>query len=209
MRPLVVVASLLVAASPDPAPVGRDAGEAEALARFAAAALAEVPGAGMQDVYKWLFQAARGGEHAAPSEEAARSWLEREWASLAGPRPGEPLLVPLRPDGGIVRLNLRPFRAAGGDPGALLGAFLASARDFAPDPALFLSAWRAFGDLLPEAGGGAKGRTAFEELDRRSAAEGWPARHHTPAYAEANAPAYRVLTRAAAESLLRSLEEVP
>jgi hypothetical protein len=177
---------------------------AEELAAYARASLAGEPSAGVEDVYKWIFQATRGGEHAAPSEEAARAWLEAEWATVGPPLPGEPLVVPLRPDGGVVRLNLRPFKAAGGDPNALLRAFLSSARGFAPDPRLFAASWRAFGRGL--AGGGANGWTAgaFQALDRSSEKAGWPARHHGRAYAEARRPAYRVLTGEEAERLVPS-----
>ena len=176
---------------------------AEELASYVRTSLAGEPAAGVEDAYKWLFQAARGGEHAAPSEEAARVWLEEEWASLGPPLPGEPFVVPLRPDGSVVRLNLRPFKAAGGDPKALLRAFLSSARSFAPDPGLFVASWRAFGRGL--AASGAKGWTtsAFEELDRASEKAGWPARHHSGAYDEARKPAYRVLTGEEAKRLVR------
>ncbi len=177
---------------------------AESLAAFARSELAAEPAAGIEDVYKWLFQAARGGEHAVPSEEAARKWLEAEWGRLGPPLPGEPLVVSLRPDGAVVRLNLRPFKAAGGDPETLLRAFLSSARSFVPDPELFVAAWRAFGRGLT--GGEANGRNAgaFEELDRSSEKAGWPARHHSLGYAHARAPAYRVLTGAEAERLVRA-----
>ncbi|HYN41486.1 MAG TPA: hypothetical protein VE129_06920 [Thermoanaerobaculia bacterium] len=186
-------------AGPVPEPIS-----AEALAGFARKALAEEPAAGVEDAYKWLFQAARGGEHAAPSEEAARTWLEKEWAALGPPLPGEPLVAPLRPDGAVVRLNLRPFKAAGGDPNALLGAFLSSARSFVPDPGLFVAAWRAYG--RGPSGGGANGwdAGAFEELDSSSEKAGWPARHHSRGYAEARQPAYRVLTGKEADRLVRA-----
>lgn len=184
-------------AGPAPGPLS-----GESLAAFARSALAEEPSAGIEDAYKWLFQAARGGEHAAPSEESARTWLEAEWEKLGPPLPGEPLVVPLRPDRAIVRLNLRPFKAARGDPNALLQSFLSSARRFEPDPGLFVSAWRALGRGL--AGVGANGWNAgvFEALDRTSEKSGWPARHHSPAYVEARKPAYRVLTGKEAERLV-------
>lgn len=173
----------------------------EALANYARTALAAEPSAGVEDVYKWLFQAARGGEHAAPSEEAARRWLGREWAGLGPPLPGEPLVVPLRPDGKVVRFNLRPFKAAGGDPEALLRAFLQSARGFREEPGLFVAAWRAFGHGLSPEGTGGWSPRAFEEIDRESERAGWPARHHGEAYAAARKPAYRVLTGEAAAAL--------
>ena len=187
-------------AGPLPAPPS-----AEPLAAFARSALAQEPAAEVEDAYKWLFQAARGGEHAAPSEAGARSWLEAEWARIGPPLPGEPLVVPLRPDGAVVRLNLRPFKAAGGDCDALLGAFLSSARDFVPDTGLFVAAWRSYGRGLP--GGDANdGRAArFEELDRVSEKAGWPARHHSPGYSRARSPAYRVLTGTEAQRLVRAI----
>jgi hypothetical protein len=186
-------------AGPVPEPIS-----AEALAGFTRKALADEPAAGVEDAYKWLFQAARGGEHAAPSEEAARTWLEKEWATLGPPLPGEPLIASLRPDGAVVRLNLRPFKAAGGDPNALLTAFLSSARGFAPDPGLFVAAWRAFGRGPSDGGANGWNAAAFEELDRSSEKAGWPARHHSPGYVEARRPAYRVLTAGEADRLVRA-----
>ena len=80
----------------------------------------------LQDVYKLAFQAALGSEHAAPGEAAARRWLEQEIATLGA----APLNLPLsqsRPDGRLVRVNLRPYLAAGGNLDALLAAFLRTA----------------------------------------------------------------------------------
>lgn len=176
----------------------------EELAGFARAALAAEPAAEIEDVYKWLFQAARGGEHAVPSEEAARKWLEAEWGRLGPPLPSEPLVVSLRPDGAVVRLNLRPFKAAGGDPETLLRAFLSSARSFVPDPELFVAAWRTFGRGLTGGEANRRNAGAFEELDRSSEKAGWPARHHSLGYAHARAPAYRVLTGVEADRLVRA-----
>jgi hypothetical protein len=45
----------------------------------------------IEDAYKWLFQACQGGEHAAPSREAAQAWLASEWAGLGPALEGEPL----------------------------------------------------------------------------------------------------------------------
>ena len=199
MPPLAVLLFCAAAAGAAVAPA--PAATPEALAAYARQALAAEPSATVEDVYKWLFQAARGGEHAAPSEDAARAWLEREWAGLGPPLPGEPLVVPLRPDGAVVRLNLRPFKAAGGDPEALLRAFLASARSFRADAGLFVGAWRAFGRALPREGEAGTEAEAFARLDREAERAGWPARHHSGGYEAARHPAYRVLTGEAAAAL--------
>lgn len=199
-------ASALLSAAPGAvAPTGGES-PAAALARFAWEALRDEPAAEAQDAYKWLFQAARGGEHAALSEESARSWLLGEWATLGPAAPGEPLVVPLRPDRAIVRLNLRPYRDRGGGTDALLAAFLASARSFRPESALFVEAWRKLREVLSVDRHGKVSPADFDELDRASEGLGWPARHHSPGYAEAHAPAYRVLSRDEAGRLVRALE---
>ena len=65
------------------------------------------PHCGVEDLYKLLHQAAMGSEHAAPEESIARSWLEQELSQL-GPGPAEPIVDPIRPDGEVVRVHLRP-----------------------------------------------------------------------------------------------------
>lgn len=205
--PAAFLAGLLLAAAPaPPAPwIGADRVEAAALARYAWSALRGDPSASVEDAYKWLFQAARGGEHAVASEASARAWLEEEWAALGPPRPGERLVEPLRPDGLVVRVHLRPFRAAGGDREALLAAFLESARLFRPDRSLFVASWRELGTLLPDRPGAPMTRADFAALDRAAEAAGWPAGRHGPGFERAHAPAYRVLTGEAAERLVRGL----
>lgn len=205
--PAAFLALSLLAAPPGPPAAARGAerAEAAALARYAWSALRKDPSASVEDAYKWLFQAARGGEHAAPSAATARAWLEEEWAALGPPRPGERLVEPLRPDGAVVRLNLRPFRAAGGERETLLAAFLESARLFRPDRALFVASWQEFGALLPDRPGAPMTRADFAALDRAAEAAGWPAGHHGAAFERAHAPAYRVLTGEAAERLVRGL----
>jgi hypothetical protein len=180
---------------------------ARALVPFALDALASDSGTRMEDAYKWLFQAANGGEHAVPDEESARAWLEAEWAGLGPALPGEPLVVPLRPDGAVVRLNLRPFRDRNGSPGALLDAFLRSARAFEPDPGLFLESWRALGALIAAQPIGALNADAWQRLDAAMRPKGYPAIRHSKAYSGARRPAYRVLTGDEARRLVRTLGE--
>lgn len=113
--------------------------------------------------------------------------------------------MPLRPDGAIVRLNLRPFRDRGGTREAALEAFLRSAVGFSPDKALFREAWRALGERLREAPIGRLALEDWQRLDERAAAEGYGAVHHSAAYGAAHAPAYRVLTAAEAGALIATL----
>ena len=157
------------------------------------------------DAYKWLFHATRGGEHAVENETAVRLWLDREWQTLGPPQPGEPLWTPLTADGRIGRLNLRPYRAQGGDPAALLAAFLAGAEAFAADPARFRRAWNALGRELEQQPVGHLTAAEWHRFDREMRARGYPACHHSPEYETARQPAYRVLTAVEARKLMDGL----
>ena len=180
---------------------------ARALLPFALDAFASDPETRIEDAYKWLFQAANGGEHAVPDEESARAWLDREWNSLGPPVPGEPLVVPLRPEGAIVRLNLRPYRERGGAAGDLLDAFLRSARAFEPDPGLFRESWNAFGERIRSQPLGPLNGPEWQKLDAAMREKGYPAVHHSRSYSSARRPAYRVLTKDEAERLVARLRE--
>ena len=157
------------------------------------------------DAYKWLFHATRGGEHAVENETAVRLWLENEWAALGPPQPGEPLWVPLAADGRIGRLNLRPYRAQGGDPDALLAAFVRGAAAFDADPARFRRAWNALGRELANRPVGHLTADEWRRFDREMRACDYPASHHSPEYERTRSPAYRVLPAAQARSLIETL----
>ena len=156
----------------------------------------------IEDAYKWLVHATRGGEHAVADGFAVRKWLENEWATLGPPQPGEPPWVPLTADGRIGRLNLRPYRAQGGEPEPLLAAFLASADSFDASPARFRAAWNALGRELKRQPVGHLTAEEWRRLDREMRAQGYPACHHSPEYEQARHPAYRVLTADEVRKLL-------
>jgi hypothetical protein len=174
-------------------------------AEFFLAQAAADPELRIADAYKWLFHAARGGEHAIQNEFAVRQWLDREWETLGPPQPGEPLWLPLAADGGVGRLNLRPYRAQGGAPEPLLAAFLAGAQSFDADPARFRAAWRALGRALKSRPQGHLTYFEWKRLDREMRAKDYPAVHHSPEYEQARQPAYRVLPVAEARKLMDSL----
>lgn len=70
-------------------------------------------GMGLQDVYKLLYQGILGPEHIIDSAEHFIVRLRSEWENL--PKgPVESLVELVHPDGKLVRINLRPYRTAGG-----------------------------------------------------------------------------------------------
>jgi hypothetical protein len=81
------------------------------------------------DLYKLIYQAAMGPEHAVSDEAGARKWLLEEIRNL-GSGPEEPLVDSISPDGGVVRVHLRPFVRAKADVEQLLDAFLYTAHEF-------------------------------------------------------------------------------
>jgi hypothetical protein len=163
----------------------------------------------IEDAYKWLFHATQGGEHAITDPEGPRAWLEREWATLGKPLPGDRLVEPLRPDAAVVRLHLRPFRAQGGKPDELLTAFVVSARAFRADRTGFAAVWRALGDALKaEPLNKALTRADWERLERETASEGYPAIHHSAHYEAVRKPAYRVLTAEQAKRLAKKGDRI-
>ena len=184
------------AAAPDP-----DA------AYFLAQAPAD-PDLRIEDAYKWLVHATRGGEHAIENEFAVRKWLEMEWATLGPPLENEPLWIPLTPDGRIGRLNLRPYRARGGSPDALHAAFLAGAQSFDASPSRFRAAWKDLGRALAQQPVGHLTFPEWQRFNQEMRAQDFPACHHSPAYESVRHPAYRVLPLAHAQSLLDALNPV-
>jgi hypothetical protein len=159
----------------------------------------------IEDAYKWCYHATQGGEHAITSPDGPRRWLEREWSTLSAPMTGETLILPLRPDGKIVRLNLRPYRSKGGSPELLLNAFVSSAKSFRSDKTAFLLVWNELGAELEKGNLGKIERTGWERLDKETARSRYPAIDHSTGFASVRIPAYRVLTGSIAKRLTATL----
>ncbi len=147
----------------------------------------------LDDLYKLIHQASMGSEHAVTDTASAREWLSREIAQL-GEGPDEPILHPLTPDSGIVRVHLRPFLEAGGDPEALLDAFIRTANLYAGSLQELKRRW-SVALRMAEEGSLAFGPSSMKEYLAAKEAEGFPAIHHSGAYAAAYRPAYRVVAR--------------
>lgn len=148
----------------------------------------------IEDAYKYLHQATRGGEHAVPSRDAAKKWLDNEWSSLGAAIEHEPIWEPLCPDGSIGRLNLRPFKETVGKADDLLNAFLQSAREYKTEPSTFLVAWSELGKRLKKKGFDRLTHKEWRHLDGEMKKKKYPAIHHSDQYNKENRPAYRILT---------------
>lgn len=149
----------------------------------------------IEDAYKWLFHATLGGEHAVSDISGVRAWMSREWVTLGTPFRTEPLEIPLTPDGKLLRVNLRPYRALGGDPEMLTAVFYISAERFRSDKSVFVRTWRNLGKQLRNRRIGHLAFADWRRLDRETSRLGYPAIEHSKEYLRRRKPAYRVVLR--------------
>lgn len=171
----------------------------QSLHRILADQIARYPQMEIQDLYKLLFQAVMGSEHAISSLDAARSWLHRELENLPE-GPVEPIIDVISPDDSIVRVNLRPFIQSGGDPPSLLDAFIRTANEYRGTRKMLWLYW-SFAERLAE-----DGELPFELDDmqaffKRVEKDGFPAVHHSSCYENSYCPAYRVIKQEYLETL--------
>jgi hypothetical protein len=167
--------------------------------------IARYPAMEPADLYKLLHQGATGSEHAVESRDAARQWMERELATL-GEGPPEPVVDTIAPGGAHVRVHLRPFVAAGGDPEKLLMAFVRTANEAVAPVSRLRCALAAAVGLAEERQLPFDAR-ALEAYFNHQRAAGYPAVHHSDRFAARYRPAYRVVSGALLASV--GLESVP
>ncbi len=160
----------------------------------------------IEDAYKWLFQAARGGEHMVLSREVAAGVLEKEWHTLGPALQGEALWEPLSPDDKLGRLNMRPFKDGGGTAGDLVDAFVAGSRAYSPGPEIFLSAWNELGARLKSGPSGQLTHSDWSHLNADLKPKCYPAISHSETYRADRQPAYRILLASEAHALKKAMD---
>ena len=122
----------------------------------------------------------------------AKKILFDEWEHLDKVQKGEPLREVIDPRGEVLRVNLRVYKKIGGNPRRLFGIFVRSAKDFLSDRDRLIRYWKFLVEMTKS------GEIPFSKDDLEDfwidvERKGFPAVHHTKAYAEANQPAYRVV----------------
>lgn len=176
----LLVAALLVAPTAVP----------PSLERVLTAELGRRPALTATDLYKLLHQSEFGPGHLLKDVPAARNFLVQEMEGVGGTEPEESLFEEL--GNGMVRLNLRPFKARNLSAESLLHAMEATSLkvrgeagrlDTRLGEACLLLARQGHRDLAQE----------LRSLARVQAAKGHPALHHSEAYRRAYRPAYRVI----------------
>lgn len=145
----------------------------------------------LEDVYKLVYQAAMGCEHAVPDEVYAKSLLEQELQELQ-PSVPEPLIESISPDGTIIRVHLRPYVQRCRDPLELFDAFLRTARDYQGSFELLKLYIEAVFEMA-EAGTIPYDERRVMDFFKEIEQAGFPPVHHSKRYRELYRPAYRVI----------------
>jgi hypothetical protein len=153
--------------------------------------LRRYPALELSDLYKLAHQAGLGAGHAVLDPAQAQAWLERELSEL-GEGPAEPLEDPISGDGQVLRIHLRPYLAARGDPARLLTAFLRTANEFEGSKENLREHWAAVERLAYE-GGLNFGIEAARSFWERMQAQDFSPISHSRRYRELYKPAYRVV----------------
>lgn len=156
------------------------------------------PASEIGDVYKLLYQGNFGVGHIIRSRNAAMAYLFKEIGELGAPDT-EPLLSACSADGGMLRVNLRAFVRDSLDASLLVDAMIATVRLHEPDTAAFLREWKDIGNAI-ERKALPFSRQRYREITDSLRSAGYPAVHHSAAYAAAYRPAYRVLLRGSLET---------
>jgi hypothetical protein len=120
-----------------------------------------------------------------------RRWLERELVEM-GAGPDDPLVDPVSADGQIVRLHLRPYLAAGGDPDILLDAFVRTAQEFHGSFET-LRRYLRYAVKIDLGGNLPFTLDAMLGFFARMESLGFPAAHHSEQFERIYRPAYRVI----------------
>jgi hypothetical protein len=143
------------------------------------------------DALKLLQQSIMGSEHWAVDSADATRWMDQEWAAL-GDGPLEPLVDTLGTDHLFARVNLRPYRRAGGDPVRLVAAFVRTGREVHGSRSRLTCALAQL-TVLARHHAVPWSADSLVRFGRVWNGKGYPALEHSPRYEAQYHPAYRVV----------------
>jgi hypothetical protein len=125
------------------------------------------------------------------NEAKARAFLMKEWNAVKADI-NEPLSDPICPNGKMIRINLRPYKALHGDLETLWIALIESAKITSNNPDFIKTLWGQFKDSCKNQvfHFDPKDLVLFDKkLEKRN----YPVMHHSKIYREKYHPAYRVI----------------
>ena len=147
----------------------------------------------LRDVYKLIYQAVLGSEHLVSSSEEFSHYLQLEYEHLQ-PDSSQQLFEPLRPDGSLFRLNLRPYKSRQLGLARLISPLLLTPQLATGTQAELQAAWKVFSQLCRQKYVKNYSETAIRKFTRQLAAQDFPAMHHSEVYRRLYQPAYRLIS---------------
>lgn len=159
-----------------------------------AAHLDAFPHAEPADLYKLLYQAILGVEHALGPELLLRDKLIEEVRGLdLTPREWEEPAEPIHPTRDLARVHLRPYLRAGGSLDRLATAMLQTAAQWPPTPTEQLAATLGLARAALRRVAPTFDHAGFDKLLHEMALKAFPAQHHSDAFKGTYDPHYRVV----------------
>jgi hypothetical protein len=145
-----------------------------------------------RDVFKLFYQGILGPEHLFGSATAFAERLYSEYETLV-PNLDDPLFESIHPGQTLLRINLRPFKAARLELDPLLDACLRTGRrswGFAVD---LHNLWDSFTDIYGQGQLAAFTPDELTDFTAWLACRDYPAVHHSQVYRQVYLPAYRLV----------------
>ncbi len=146
----------------------------------------------IEDLYKLVYQAAMGNIHLGVDPKILKNYLFSE-LNRVDASGEEPLFEKISPDN-LIRLNLRPFKAKGGDPEKLFGAMIQTAQTFQPDKEKIIHYWKDI-ERMAEENSIPFDKTELDSFFGKMQSMDFPAIHHSDEYSESYHPAYRIIMK--------------
>lgn len=144
------------------------------------------------DLYKLIYQAVRGPEHLIASPETFIERLQAEWAGLEL-EPVDPLWEAIRPDGWLMRLNLRPYKSSGYLLNELVSACLETGQSRWGSQADLETIWGQFVLLSSQGAWPGVAHTQVLLFTERLHLSSFPSVHHSDSYRKLYQPAFRLV----------------
>jgi hypothetical protein len=150
------------------------------------------PGLGVTDLYKLIYQAAMGSEHAVTDADQAERRLKSEVETMAPIPEDTPMTDPVSPDHRLVRVHLRPYLRRGGRLADLARAFIRTSRTFTPSIHSLSTYW-GWTEAMAHRDDVAISAAQWVRFGKKQREANYPPVHHSAQYRRLYQPAYRVV----------------
>jgi hypothetical protein len=159
---------------------------------FSIGHLSQRPEMELGDIYKLLYQGILGPEHLITSPDVFIQRLKAEWQEQEREK-DDRIYEPVRPVGSLVRVNLRPFKAASGNLNALVDVCLETAEmDWGTLDELD-AIWKHTTEVILEGDSVNFSHQEIEGFSLWLQDKNYPALHHSERYRRRYRPAYRLI----------------